>query len=190
MTLRMARDAGVEIERAAAEELAEMLNGELALIRTEIAKLATYVGERKSITEADVDALVVSERSYTIWELTELLATRQRDRALVFLDSLVRAGEQPPMIVGALAWMFRKLIEAQELPPGPQSVRRLGMRPATAELALRQARRIPRQMLLEGLRALYEADSQLKSGTKNDRAVLEYVVARLTAPVAAGANAR
>jgi len=188
LTLRMARDAGVEIDRAAAEELAEMLNGELALIRMEIDKLSTYLGERKRITEKDVDALVVSEKSYTIWELTDLLATRQHDHALVFLDTLIRTGEQPPMIVGALAWMYRKLIEAQELSPGPQSVRKLGMRPATAELALKQARRIPRQQLLEGLRALYEADSLLKSGAANDRAVLEFLVAKLTSDAAVPAR--
>jgi hypothetical protein len=34
--------------------------------------------------------------------------------------------------------------------------------------------------LVQGLRALYDADSQLKSGLKNDRAVLEFLVARLT----------
>jgi len=183
VTLQMARDAGAEIDRAAAEELAEMLNGDLALIRAEIEKLATYADQRKRITEADVDALVVSEKSYTIWELTNLLATRQSDRALVFLETRVRAGDQPPMIVGALAWMYRKLIEAQELPPGPQSIRKLGIRPDTAKLALQQARRIPRQQLLEGLRALYEADNQLKSGVANDRAVLEFLLARLTGPV-------
>jgi DNA polymerase-3 subunit delta len=182
LTLRMARDAGVEMDRDAAGELSEMLNAQPALIHAEVQKLATYVGERKRVTVADVEALVVSEKSYTIWELTDLLATRQRDRALVFLDTLVRAGEAPPMIVGALAWMYRKLIEAQELPPGPQSVRKLGIRPATAELALRQSRRIPRQQLLDGLQALYEADNLLKSAGADDRAILEFLVAKLTAP--------
>ncbi|HEX2713083.1 MAG TPA: hypothetical protein VHM88_12870, partial [Candidatus Acidoferrales bacterium] len=58
----------------------------------------------------------------------------------------------------------------------------LGMRAETAELALRQARKIRRQQLLEGLVALYEADSQLKSGAPNPRAIMEFLVARLTGP--------
>ncbi len=103
--------------------------------------------------------------------------------ALEFLGSLLREGEQPAGLVGAMAWMYRKLIEAQELSAhlsGWQAARQLGMRPETAELALRQARRIPRDQLLNGLVALYEADSRLKSGAPNPRAILEFVIARLT----------
>src|SRR5205823_13556862 len=62
-----------------------------------------------------------------------------------------------------------------------QAAGRLGMRVATAELAMRHARKIPRRLLVEGLRALYDADSALKAGSTNDRAVMEFVVAQLTA---------
>jgi len=76
------------------------------------------------------------------------------------------------------------LIEAQQLSPHTSSYQaagRMGMRAATAELAIRHARKIPRQQLVEGLRALYDTDSRLKAGATNDRAVMEFVVARLTA---------
>ncbi|HEX9760881.1 MAG TPA: DNA polymerase III subunit delta [Candidatus Acidoferrales bacterium] len=184
MTLRMARDTGVAIDKDAAQELAEITNGELGLIRCEIEKLATYVGEGKRITTADVEALVVSEKKYSIWELTDMLANRQRDRAILFLDRLLAEGQQPPAIVGALAWMYRKLIEAHELPPGAQpmqAVRKLGVRPETAQMILRAVRRLPRTELLAGLETLYETDSRLKSAGADDRAVLEFAVAQLTA---------
>ena len=44
-----------------------------------------------------------------------MLAARQPARALEFLDSLLREGEAP-LIARRAAWMYRKLIEAQELP--------------------------------------------------------------------------
>jgi len=53
------------------------------------------------------------------------------------------------------------------------------MRPATAELAVRQARRFPRTQLTRGLAALYEADSRLKSGGASQRAIMEFLVAQL-----------
>ncbi len=182
----MARDAGVQIEADAANELAATLNGELASIRTEIEKLATYVGARRRITLADVDALVVSGERYSVWQLADMLAARDRKRALVFLDSLIREGEDPVGLVGALAWMYRKLIEAQEAPAGLngwQAASRLRMRAETAEVALRTARRIPREELLQGLDVLYEADSQLKSNAKDTekRSVMEFLLTRLTA---------
>ena len=69
-----------------------------------------------------------------------------RSSAFTFLDNLLREGEQPPALVGAMAWMFRKLMEAQDLGPHAteyQAAGRLGMRAATAKMALQQARKIP-----------------------------------------------
>ena len=179
---QMAKDLGVEIDREAAVLLAEILNGEPARIRIELEKLATYVQGRGRITSADVEALVVAARRNTVWQLTEMLASRRRQDALAFLDNLLREGEQPAGIVGALAWTYRKLIEARALPqhtPGFQAARQLGMRPDAAEAALRQAHRIPKQELLASLTALAEADSQLKSANPNPRALMEFLFARL-----------
>jgi len=185
LALEMARELGVDLEPDAAEELAEILNGELASIRTEIDKLAAYAGERRKITRADVDLLVVSERKYSVWELADMLAAREPSRALAFLDRLLRDGEHPAQLLGALAWMYRKLLEAQELPAGTsswQAASRLKMRGAAAEQAVRQSRKFPRAQLTRGIEALYEADSRLKSGGTSQRAVMEFLVAQLSAP--------
>ena len=135
------------------------------------------------ISIADVEAIVVAARKNTVWQLADMLADRKRDAALVFLDNLLREGEQPIGIVGALAWLYRKLIEARGLPAhtgGYQAARQLGMRPEAAENAVRQAYRIPKKDLLAGLVALAEADSQLKSSNPDPRALMEFLVARLT----------
>jgi DNA polymerase-3 subunit delta len=182
LAFEMARELGVELERDAAEELSEILNGELAAIRTELEKLAAYAGDRRRITRADVELLVVSARKYSVWELAEMLASRKPSLAFEFLDSLLREGEQPAQLLGALAWMYRKLLEAQELPAsatGWQAASRLGMRAPTAELAVRQSRKFPRTQLTRGLAALYEADSRVKSGGTSQRAVMEFLVAQL-----------
>ncbi len=187
LATQMAKELGAEIDRDAAAMLAEILNGAPARMRVELEKLATYVTGRGPITVADVEALVVAARKNTVWQLTEMLAGRQRAAALAFLDNLLREGEQPVMIVGALAWMYRKLIEARDLPAhasGFQAARPLGMRPEAAETAVRQAHRIPKKDLLAGLAALAEADSQLKSSNPNPRAMMEFLIARLTSPAA------
>jgi DNA polymerase III subunit delta len=182
LTKELAEKEMGAIDDDAAEELADLCNCDLATIRSELAKLVTYAGAGHKINRADVEALAVAEKKYTVWELADVLATGQLGRALEFVDKLLRDGEQPPAIVGAMAWMFRKLLEAQELGPGlnaGQAAGRLSMRRDAAEMALRQAQKIPRSQLVKGLQALYEADSRLKSGTKDDRAVMEFLVAQL-----------
>jgi DNA polymerase III subunit delta len=174
---------GVEFEKGAAEDLAEFVAADLMRLKTEIDKLATYAAEKKVIARADVSALVISEKTTTVWELADLLASRQPKKALEFLDRLLRDGEEPLQMLGAMAWMYRKLIEASEVKGvsnGYQAARALGMRPEQAELALQNARKISKPRLLAGLRALRDADDRLKGGGAEPRTVMEFLVTQLT----------
>ena len=188
ISFEIAKELGATLEPDAAVELCQILNGELAAIRTELEKLTAYAGDQRKITRADVKLLVISARKYEVWDLADMLAARQPAQALEFLDRLLREGEAAPALLGALAWMYRKLLEAQELPGGTvgwQAASRLKMRPDAAELAVRQSRKFPKTQLTNGLAALYEADSRLKSGGTNQRAVMEFLVAQLASPVPA-----
>jgi len=178
----LASEEKVEFERGAAEDLAEFVAADLLRLQTEITKLATYVGERKRIRRQDVSALVISEKTTTVWELADLLASRQPRKALEFLGRLLRDGEEPLQMLGALTWMYRKLIEASEvkgIANGWQAARALGMRPEQAELALQSARKIGKARLLTGLRALQVADSRLKGGADDPQAVMEFLLVEL-----------
>jgi DNA polymerase-3 subunit delta len=151
-------------------------------LQTEIKKLATYVGDRKVIRRQDVVALVISEKTTTVWELADMLASRQQSKALEFLERLLRNGEEPLQMLGALTWMYRKLIEASEVrgvSNGYQAARALGMRPEQAERALQSARKIGKSRLLSGLAALKVADSRLKGGADDARATMEFLLVEL-----------
>ncbi len=177
------KEQGVEFEKGAAEDLAEFVAADLMRLKTEIDKLATFAAKKRIIARADVSALVISEKKTTVWELADLLASRQPKKALEFLDRLLRGGEEPLSMLGAMAWMYRKLIEAREvkgIANGYQGARALGMRPEQAELALQNARKISRPRLLAGLHALRNADDRLKGGGAEPRTVMEFLVMQLT----------
>jgi DNA polymerase-3 subunit delta len=179
----IAKEEGVEFEKGAAEDLAEFVAADLMRLKTEIDKLATFAAERKLIGRQDVSALVVSEKTTTVWELADMLASRQPKKALEFLDRLLRDGEEPLPMLGAMTWMYRKLIEASEVKGatnGWQAARALGMRPEQAELAVQNARKISKPRLMRGLSALQKADDRLKRGGEDARAVMEFLVTELT----------
>jgi DNA polymerase-3 subunit delta len=183
---RIAKEQGVDFEKGAAEDLAEFVAADLMRLKTEIDKLSTYAAQRKMIRREDVSALVVSEKTTTVWELGDMIASRQPKRALEFLERLLRDGEEPVRMLGAITWMYRKLIEASEVKGvtnGWQAARALGMSPEQAEMALRSARKISKPRLLGGLRALQKADDRLKGGAGDTRAVMEFLVAELTVSV-------
>src|SRR4051812_71763 len=136
----IAKEQKVEFDSGAAEDLAEYVAADLMRLRNEIIKLATYAGDRKRISRQDVSALVISEKTTTVWELADLIAAREQKKALEFLDRLLRDGEEPLPMLGAITWMYRKLIEASDLKGvsnGYQAARALAMNPERAEAALR-----------------------------------------------------
>lgn len=188
----LAKEQQVEFEKGAAEDLAEYVSADLMRLRTELEKLATYAGKRQLIRRQDVSALVVSEKTTTVWELADLLGSRQQKKALEFLDRLLRDGEQPLQMLGALTWMYRKVIEASEVKGasnGWQAARVLSMRPEQAEVALQAARRIPKARLLQGLQSLRDADDRLKGGSDDPRAIMEFLVADLAGIAGAAKSA-
>src|SRR3984893_4029749 len=177
-----AKTIGVQFEKGAAEDLAERVSADLMRLKTEIEKLANYLGERKRITRDDINVMVASEKTTNVWVLADLLASRQSQKSMEFLDRLLRDGEAPLEMLGALTWMYRKLIEASEIRGamnGWQAARTLGMRPEQADIALRAARKSSKTTLLNGLLALERADDRLKS-SKDARMVLEFLVMELT----------
>jgi DNA polymerase III subunit delta len=188
----IAKERNVEFDSGAAEDLAEFVAADLMRLKTEIEKLAVHAGETKLIRRQDVSALVVSEKTTTVWELADMLASRQQNTALEFLDRLLRHGEEPILMLGAITWLYRKLIEASELKGvsnGYQAARALAMPPERAELALRNARKISKPRLLEGLQSLKEADSRLKGGAEDARTVMEFLITQLSGPSGAARSA-
>jgi DNA polymerase-3 subunit delta len=193
LATEMARGHGVTLEPEAARALVEATGGRAARMAVEIQKLACYAGESRKISAADVRSLVVTDGTAEVWELAGLLASGERGRALELVDDLLSRGETAPGLVGALAWMFRKLVAASELPAGTngyQAARQLGMRPASAETAIAHAHRLSREQLRDSLVALAEADDRLKSTVKDERAVMAFLVAQLSQTPARGQGRR
>ena len=192
MVIQMAVELGSKVEPVAAALLADMVDNEPARMRLEMEKLAAYAMGRPSITEADVGKVAVTDKKNTVWELAEMLATGRRAEALTFLSNLLRDGEEPVAMIGALAWSYRKMIEARALPPttnGFNAARVLKIRPDAAEAAVRNAHRFSKNDLLSGLVALGEADSQLKSRNPDTKAYMQFLVTRLAAASGAKAHA-
>ena len=178
----LAKRKGIELQKDGAEELAELVNGDLLRLETELEKLATFVGDRKKITKAEIMGMVVSEKTTTIWEVAGFLAAQQPKQALEFINRLFAEGEAALLMLGGITWMYRKIVEASEVrgaTNGWQAARVLGMRPEQAEIALQCSRKISNERLMNGLRALKNADSDLKSG-RDERTTMEFLIWELS----------
>jgi len=182
---------GVKIETDAARELVDSLGADLLLVANELEKLVLFVGEKKRITLADVETMVLAAKQRSLYELTDAISAKDRPRALATLDAILSSGDGEEAAIGhlhMLAKTFRQMLVILER--NVRDSRAIwqalwqGFRlpPFAAEDVIRQARRYKsRRDLTRALRLIAKADLALRSNPVSKRLVLEKLVLDLCA---------
>ena len=113
--LDRARAAGTDMNRSTASLLVALSGGDLSRLTHEVDKLALFVGEAKTITEADVQASVAALGKAEIWDLTTGIALRDKTKTLTCLNRLCQEGEDPRRLLAMILWQLRTLIVADDM---------------------------------------------------------------------------
>lgn len=165
---------GVRLQRGAAEALVERTGPQLLMLRQEIAKLSLLAGLGEPVTRAHVVSGTSDVAEERIWELTDAIGSGRTADALGVLARLLRSGAAPPLVLGALASHFRKLLRLRgggSVAGPPFVIRKLEG----------QAQRYTRGRLLSCLRAIHETDVALKGeGSSSPQLALERLVMGLS----------
>jgi DNA polymerase-3 subunit delta len=181
-----AKSEGVHMELDAARELVDAMGGDMMLLANELEKLILFVGEKKHITLADVETLVLAAKQRSLYDLTDAISARNCSRALQVLDAILASGEGEETAIGhlyMLAKTYRQMLVIFEKRVRDQralwQVLWQGFRipPFAAEDVLRQARRFKsRRELTRGLQLIARADLELRSNPPSKRLILERLV--------------
>jgi DNA polymerase-3 subunit delta len=192
---------GKRVDRGGEARLAELVGEDARVIASEVQKLAAYVGDRKVIGAADVDAVVTRVASDPFFALGNAVEARDLAAAFGVLDRSIADGASPFMLLGSLAATVRRLVAERERGRKAAGDRRLrsfdewqalvlpsipeeelgGKKPYGFWMKYQAAARFTRGELLDALAALAEADVAMKSG-QDGRIRLERVLLGLLGP--------
>ena len=182
---------GVKIDADAARELVDALGADLMLVASELGKLILYVSEKRRITLADVETMVLAAKQRSLYELTDAISAKDRPRALGVLEAVLASGEGEDASIGLLymlARTFRQMLVILE--KNVRDSRAIwqalwqGFRvpPFAAEDIIQQARRYKsRREITQAIRRIARADLELRSNPPSKRLVLERLVLDLCA---------
>jgi DNA polymerase III subunit delta len=174
-----ARDAGLELEVDAARALGAAVGPDLATAVREMEKLRDYLGDRTTITRADVVALVGTIPRQDRWEWIDTVAERRFERARAGLPILLDMGDTGVGLVIALGNQLLRIAVSQA---GGRSALESHLPPNQRWLAGRiegQARGWTAERVEEALDHLRRADRLLKSAPLSDLQVMEELLLRL-----------
>ena len=176
---KSASKRGKLIARDAADLLLEWIGSDLSVLNGEVEKLSLFVGERETITAADVSAMVTASAGPAAFALTNALTVGDAAAALKALDGMLTARGEEFRTLGMIASHLRRMLRAQQLasrgadPAGALNPR-MPYRAKQATLALLSRRDL--NTLQEDFRRLIRADLGMKSGLDAAAALQQLIV--------------
>ena len=103
------------LEPAAVELLAYMIGNNLQELAAQIEKVALYAGERDLVKADDIKAVVSDTKVDSVFDLANALGEKNLGRALRNIQTILRDGEAPLMVLAMLTRHFRQVWRVKEL---------------------------------------------------------------------------
>ena len=174
---RRAQVAEARITPEAIRLLVASVGDDLRLLAGEIEKLSVAVGRGGQIGVEQVRALTPQVSQSVIFDLTDALARRDRQRALALLHEELAKGTAAQQIVGLIAAQTRSLMQVKAMAErgmrAPQIAQTAGMPPFVVEKSLTLARQFSVAQLEAAHRALLETDVALKTSRMTPELALD-----------------
>jgi len=177
------------LSASTAAALREHVGDSLAALDTELAKLATFVGQRDRIEPGDVDALTGHHREEKVFAVIDAMASGEVEPALRYWEQVLATDRAAPgRALAGLAWGVRRLMDARRAWQGGADIRALARRMYTDPARLeRRLRRFDVDALERQQSDLLAADLAVKTGTSTlEIAVERFIVKHSPAGAARG----
>jgi DNA polymerase-3 subunit delta len=165
----------------AADLLTEIVGGNLRMLDKEIEKIATYIGDRDLIDEKDVSKLASSGEA-DAFALSNALRDKNTREAVECLNRLFKDNQDPHMLIGMLAKLYRMLIQVKYLEDkglGQYDIaRELSAKPFFIKKCQEKTGKFTLKELAKDIMMLHRADLKMKSGSP-PRLTMEMLIPEL-----------
>ncbi len=172
---------GKKIGSHAANLLIEIVGFNLRMLDKEIEKIATYIGDRDLIEEQDVASLS-SAGEIDSFAFSNAIRDKNTQEALKCLNRLFKDNQNPHMLVGMLAKLYRMLLQVKYLEDkgfGQYDIaRELNAKPFFIKKCAEKTGRFTLNELINDIKILQRADLKMKSGA-SPKLTLEMLIPEL-----------
>lgn len=165
---------------AVAQRLRDHLGDDVGRLDSEIAKLTTYVGDRKTISAADIDALTGMHREEKVFAVTDAISSGDTATALSQWEQVLATDRAAPArAIAGLAWGIRRLLQARRDWETGTPIYALSKRMFTDPAVLeKRLKRLNVIQLEQQLQDLLTADLAIKTGMSTIESVIEKFIVK------------
>ena len=161
--------AGFTYDREAVDLLISLTGGDFGGLAGELEKLSLSSEEGAHIGLEQVKMLVSSHEEFTLFELIDLIAAKNTDRALYVCSDLMQRGVKPVPILRMLSGHMMNLTRVH-------SGKNIAGHPYYVEKLRRQARQFEEHRLLAAISSIARAESDVRHSKVRDSILLENMI--------------
>jgi len=174
---------GREANAEACRLIQAYVGNSLRSLQNELDKLYVFIGDRKNITAEDVGAVVGATKGYTVFELQNAIGRRDAKDAIKILERMLENGQSPQMIIVMLSRFFTQLwkltdVRARKMSDQELS-REIGLPPFFLKQYFEFRANFSIEQIEQNFKSLLEADTTLKSTSRDPRLVLDLLIVSL-----------
>lgn len=176
-------EAGKECDARTADYLIFTVGSDASLLLSEVAKIASYAGDRPSVTAEDVSTLATPSTECTVFQLVDAVVTGQKKRALILMKNQLLNGTEPAAMLAMLLRQYRFLQHIKIMQYEKQSrefIRSaLGVPPFALDQYIRQASAYTGGQVKRAVRLCFDTEYGFKSGRLQVDSALEALIIKL-----------
>lgn len=109
IVIKQLANLGVKIDLKGLNALIQYCNYDLTRINLEISKLANYVGKGNMVDFSTVNLLVAKDVEYSIFELTNALSEKNKEKTFDVLNYLLENGQNAQVLLALILNSFRRM---------------------------------------------------------------------------------
>ncbi|MDD2981251.1 MAG: DNA polymerase III subunit delta [Hespellia sp.] len=164
----------------------EKTGTDMGNIQGELEKLFCYTLEKSDITEADIDAVCVTQISNKIFDMVNAVADRRQRRALELYYDLLALKEPSMRILYLMTRQFRILMEVKDLMKhgfGRKEIAsKAGLHPFAAGKYMEQAKSFKTSVLRGIIEESADIEERVKTGLLTDNIAVEVFIVKYSQP--------
>jgi len=181
--IKKAVQCNATLERDTAYYLLDRVGTDMSRLRMETEKLAACAdGE---ILPSHIDAVAVKQLDAKVYDMVRALSSRRFKEAYMLLADIFEMGEEPELILGAVAGSFADIYRSKLGARAGKTAREMAadfkIKDFRVTNALRDANRFSEPYLVRCIEILTQTDNELKNSSTDKKTVLEKAVAQIAA---------
>lgn len=171
---------GYQIDTKNIQLLIDRVGQNLRILNQECEKIKIYKNKDLVITKEDIVGLTSKNIDIDIFKLIENIILKNKEKALIAYQEMLKRNEEPIKIIVMLANQFRIMYQAKELNKKGYTANDIAsileIHPYRLKLALEKSHNFESSTLLHYLNELADLDSNIKSGLVEKELGLELFI--------------